>query len=105
MTNSDISFIAINVNIINSKNVDVLNIIKFIKLIEEDDKNDVSLSFIFTAIALFLFIINQINKLIIEIMKMIECIRKKNEENKITTIDSAKMNDVNLLQLLFIYCV
>ena len=82
-----------------------MTIIKFIKLIEEDDKNDVSLSFIFTAIALFLFIINQINKLIIEIMKMIECIRKKNEENKITTTDSAKMNDVNLLQLLFIYCV
>ncbi len=105
LTNSDISFIAINVNMINSKNVDALNIIEFIKLIEEDDKNDVSLSFIFTVIALFLFIVNQINKSIIEIMKIVECMRKKNEKNEITTTDSAEMNDVNLLQLLFIYCV
>jgi len=74
-------------------------------LIEENDKNDVSLSFIFTAIALSLFIVNQINKSIIKIMKIIKCMRKKNEENEITTTDSAKMNNVNLLQLLFIYCV
>jgi len=66
-------------------------------LIEENDKNDVSLSFIFTAIALSLFIVNQINKSIIKIMKIIKCMRKKNEENEITTTDSAKMNNVNLL--------
>ena len=73
LTDSDISFIAINVNMINSKNVDALNIIELVKLIEENDKNDVSSSSVFTAIALSSSITNQINESITEIMKIAEC--------------------------------